>query len=179
MDQMASSKSLMNLVEVYQTSQAIMTANKLGIFRALESGHNTVNRVAGKLRLSNRGVERLLQSLASLGIIRSEDGPSGSIHYGLTPLGRDSFGSDGKITAWTEHYRTLFQLWSELPTSIERGTAILKRTHDIDVDSYARGLMESYLLTQRKLHDVVDLDGDVRLLDMGGGAGHYTILAVK
>jgi len=37
--------------------------------------------------------------------------------------------------------------------------------------------MESYLISPWKLHKVIDLTGDIRMLDVGGGAGHLTVLA--
>lgn len=174
---MNSVNEIMNLLGKYQHAQVLITANKLGIFSLLESGIKSTDYIANRLSISKRGVVRLVETLEEMGLIQSIQGPKNHTKIKATKTALQCFGKNGLIKNWTMHHGTLYDLWDDLPESLRKGKPILKNTHDIDVQAYARGLTESYLLQPKKLHKIINLKGKIKMLDMGGGAGHYTILA--
>jgi protein-L-isoaspartate O-methyltransferase len=168
----------MQLIEKYQQSQLLITANELKIIPLLLSGVETAEELTSKLKVSTRGVERLLFALKNLGLVTiAKQRHTASLRFKPTKLATQCFGNNGLIRNWTAHQGTLFRLWADLPRSIRDDAPLLRDTHDIDVESYAKGLMEQYELSPRKLHDIIDLRGHAKLLDIGGGVGHYSIMA--
>ncbi|MEO9321524.1 MAG: methyltransferase [Nitrososphaera sp.] len=168
---------VMQLIEKYEQAQVIMAANELEIIPLLEHEQSNSEELSLRLKVSERGIERLLLALKDLGLVKGSPASGSRIRYRPTRLGIECFGINGKIRNWTAHHKNLFRSWASLSESIRTDAPILKNTHDLNVASYAYGLMELYLLQYRKLQDVVNLRGKIKLLDVGGGLGHYTILA--
>lgn len=167
---------LMQTIEEFQTSQIIITAVKLDLFSKLEEKNYSIEELSKKTNLSKEGLERVLTALEDISLISSKK-KSGGKQYFTTKLATKCFGNDGILKNWVKHQGTLYSIWENLPSSIRSGKPILKKTHDIDVQSYALGLLENYSLNQKKIHDVVKLDGPI--LDIGGGAGHFLMEALR
>ena len=156
-----------------------MTSNFLQVFAEIDSETKTVSEITRSLGLSHRAFLRLAEPLFLIGLLERKQRRDGTTILRLSRSARSAFGKEGNIHFWTEHHRTLFRIWSSLPRSIKNDAPYLRSTHDLDVESYARSLAESYSLSTRKLHDVVELQGPTRLLDVGGGIGHYTVSAAQ
>lgn len=170
---------VMKLVEKYQQAQVLIAANELAIIPLLESGAKTPGEISERLGVSERGIERLLVALADLGLVKTtkRNSSAHATKFKPTKLALQCFGEEGQIRNWIAHQGTLFRLWADLAKSVREDKPLLRNTHDIDVKSYTKGLMEQYILSEKKLQRITDLRGKIKMLDVGGGAGHYTIMA--
>lgn len=169
-------QKIMDLIEQYQASQLFIIAERIGLFIILHKKPLTLDVLAQKLNIPKRGLERLLDALVSLEIVQCIENNKQK-KYVATEIAIECFGKEGKIKNWTLHQGTLFKLWANLYEAMKFDKPLLKRTHDIDVEAYGQGLVETYRLSSPKLHEVVSLEGKLRLLDAGGGLGIYSILA--
>lgn len=165
-------KQIMETVEAFQTSQIIITAIKLDLFTKLDGNFFSVKELSKSTKLSNKGLERLLTALEYVSLINSKTQNKKKI-FSTSKLATKCFGKDGILKNWVKHQASLYSIWNELPKAIKSGKPVLEKTHDIDVESYALGLMESYLLYKKSLHNVINLQSPI--LDIGGGAGHILI----
>jgi len=74
---------LSRLINGFQISQAIHVAAVLGIADLLEGGPRTSDDLAAATDTHPRSLYRLLRALASVGVLREDDGRT----FALTPLG--------------------------------------------------------------------------------------------
>lgn len=171
---MKSPKQIMKSVEDFQTSQIIITAVKFDLFTKLDGKYFSVKELTIKTKLSKRGLERLIDALEDISLLKSKL-KKGIKYYSSTKLATKCFGVNGVLKNWVKHQATLYSIWNNLSLSVKSGKPALEKTHDIDVKSYALGLMESYLLSKNKIHNILKLQSPV--LDVGGGTGHFLINA--
>jgi len=160
-------------VEGFQSSKLIVAAVRMNLFPTLEEVPSTSSSLAYRLGLSERGTLGLLEGLMQMGLVtRNGDGI-----YAVPAEVAMCLGRGGHLSQWVKHQGTLYDLWEGLEQSARSGRPLLANTHDIDVPAYAWGLLEDYASSSPKLHEVVDLSGEIRVLDAGGGTGHYLIYA--
>ena len=171
---MKSIRKTIRIIEGYQKSQVLITAVELGIFKMLEEKPTSLNKIAQKLAIPERPLHSLLEALRELDMVKRN---GNTLEYSATDISIQCFGEKGCIRNWTSHQGALFGLWVNLPMVIKSNKPILKKTHDINVEAYEKGLVEEYLLSSPKLHEVVTLSGSLTMLDAGGGLGIYSVFA--
>jgi|SRR5659263_31134 len=102
----------------FTTTRVLVAAVDIGLFTHIASGHRTVTDIAKKADASERGVEIILNALASLDFLTKSNGT-----YDLTPLS-DKFLVKGKTSYFgdfVQHVDGLWEPWSHLTNVTKTG----------------------------------------------------------
>lgn len=160
--------------------QAVTTAVELGIFPALDARPCTVNELAQRLKVQERGLEALLPALAALNYVEEKNG---RYHYSsLTTkwlIDHDTFDAQALLHFWSAAGRDLLPHTTEVIRTGKRPFEFYAWTEaDADLsDAYQRQLAMNALTAGPSVIKKLTLpDEPTRLLDVGGGHGTYSIL---
>ena len=176
---------LERLVNGYRISQAIYVAATLGIADLLAGGARTSDDLAAEAGADPRSLYRLLRALASVGVLREDDGR----RFALTDVG-DGLRSDAPegIAGWAAFIGRppLWQAWGDLLHSVRTGENAFMHVHGTDVWSYRAQRPEENAVFDRAMRSLTgrsnrafveayDFGRFGTLVDVGGGNG--TLLA--
>jgi len=127
--------ALRRLVDGYQVSQAIHIAATLGIADLLTDGPRTSDDLAAATDSDPRALYRLLRALASVDVLREEEGR----RFSLTPLG-DCLRSDAPepVGGWAAYIDRPYywQVWADLLHTVKTGENAFRHLHGMDVWEY-------------------------------------------
>ncbi|MDQ6601971.1 MAG: acetylserotonin O-methyltransferase [Chloroflexota bacterium] len=175
------SVALRRLVDGYQISQAIYVAATLGIADLLTDGPRTSDALAAATDADPGTLYRLLRALASVNVLREEEGH----HFSLTPLG-DCLRSDAPepVRGWAAYSGRpyVWNAWADLLHSVKTGGNAFRHLHGMDVWEYRTGHPEENAifngamtaLSRRATASVLatyDFARFGRVVDVGGGRG--------
>jgi SAM-dependent methyltransferase len=175
--------ALRRLVDGYQVSQAIHVAATLGVADLLADGPRASDDLADESGAHPPSLYRLLRALASMGVLREEDGR----RFALTPLG-DCMRSDAPepVGAWAAYIGRLYrwQAWGHLLHSVRTGENAFRHVHGVDVWEYRarlpeegaifdRAMMDGSLAVVRSLLEAYDFGRFETVVDVGGGRGAF------
>jgi SAM-dependent methyltransferase len=128
---------LRQMLNGYQVSQALHVAATLGVPDLLAGGPRTRDELSTLTGTHPDALYRLLRALASVGVLREEDGR----RFSSTPLG-DGLRTDapqslaGMAESIGQPYR--WQPWAELLHSVRTGENAFRHVHGMDVWEYRR-----------------------------------------
>jgi hypothetical protein len=176
-----SADELRRIVNGYQASQAIHVAATLGIADLLAERPRTSDDLAAATGTSADALYRLLRALASLGILREEEGK----HFVLAELGLPlRTDAPDSIADWARfvgrrYYR---DAWSSLIDSVRTGENAFRLTHGVGVWEYRAERPEESTIFDRAMaatsrRDIrallaaFDFGRFRRVVDIGGGNG--------
>jgi ubiquinone/menaquinone biosynthesis C-methylase UbiE len=153
-----------------------MTAVSLGVFDRLEKSPATVQQVARDLHCQGRATELLLDALVGMGLLRGR----GSI-YANTPLAaRLLAGSaaDG-IAANFLHHDLTWADWGTLSEAVKLGRPVLPATaaaaDERAAEIFISAMHATGLRFATALAKAFPTQGPVRMLDVGGGSGIWSV----
>jgi predicted O-methyltransferase YrrM len=174
-------KRLMDLSTAYWGSQALFTANRLGIFTLLANGPMTADRIAAALNTTPRSTALLLDACEGIGLLDSTDGnyANSALASALLVPGGPTY--MGEAIMYGE---AMYKGWGDLVESVKSGKP------SVQPDSYLSENLESTREFVRAMHNralgigrmlvsLCDLSGRKKLLDIGGGPGTYSALFVN
>lgn len=159
--------------------QVLSTAVHLNIFNTLHERPSTLPELTQSLNCQERGLQKLLAALAGLGYVAERDG-----RYQVTAmtekwfLDEENLDLNAATICWDAFLR---ELWPQAPEIVQSGerpfnfyqftadTPGLSHAHQTMMMGNAR-LMASDIVKKVKLPQ-----GPIRLLDVGGGHGMFTI----
>ena len=166
---------LMRLANNYAESRTLLIAVELGIFTVLGQGVRRVNEMARRCRTTTEGMRLLLNALVGLGLIAVRNGLYRNCLLARTYLDERS---PRRVTdlMWllTHHWSD----WTQMSGAIRRGrpgwspvtdTQAFRRRFALAMHGRSHALAQATLATIRlpRRH--------VRLLDLAGGPGSYSI----
>ena len=175
--------ALVDMINGYWMTQMIYTAARLGIADALAEGPQTVSALAGRLRVHERSLYRLLRALASRGIFAETQEGS----FGLTPMAEmlrsDVPGSLHSLALYSgdpEQHR--YDSWGDLHETVRTGEPAFHRRTGVSPFTYltrnpeaARtfdAAMASYTAAaSRAILAGYDFSRHLHIVDVGGGNG--------
>ena len=161
-------------------TQAICTAVELGVFEALP---DTVEGVAGSCGLESDRVRRLLRGLAELRLTSQDGDKWSTTARGEYLRAEHPWSLAGAAVEYGRHFP---RLWEELPAALQ--TASGWQAPDIFAEvarDPERARKHHQMLRSYALHDyaavpaALDLRGEERVLDAGGGLGALAGLLVE
>lgn len=174
-------RAIMELSTGYWASQALLTANRIGLFSVLAPGPSSEAEVAGRLGASARHTGLLLRACVGLGLLeRTGDA------YRNAPSA-ETFLVPGKPTYLGDALRysdDLYATWGRLEESLKSGRPA-KPAEDYtgrnpeQTRHFVRGMHNRALGIGMGLLSLVDLDGRGSMLDVGGGPGTYSALLAR
>jgi predicted O-methyltransferase YrrM len=162
-------------IRAFQESRAVLTALELDVFTAVGEGGGAPE-VAARLHTDPRATEMLLNALASLRLLVKREGV-----FHNSPAAARYFAAGGRDNARPAllHTAHLWQRWSTLTDCVRAGTAVAHeeiagRGEDWTAAFIAamhRNASERAPLVVR----AVGVENVLRMLDVGGGSGAYSI----
>ena len=175
--------ALKGLINGYQVSQAIHVAAALGLADLLVEGPRTSDELADAAGAHPPSLYRLLRALASVGVLREENGR----RFSLTPLG-DALRSDAPepIAGWAAFVGrpSYWQAWGHLLHSVLTGENAFGHVHGTDVWRYRAARPEESEIFDRAMTDLTrgvdrtiveahDFGRYGTVVDVGGGRGAF------
>ena len=167
--------ALSQRIRAFQESRAILTAIELDIFTAIGEGRKAAD-VAQERGLDPRAAEILLNALVALGLLEKE----GSVFFNTrTSAKYFAEGSQHNARPAMLHISHLWQRWSTLTDCLRTGTAV----EPSDIAERGKDWTEAFIAAMERnaaerAPDVVravGAGGILRMLDIGGGSGAYSI----
>lgn len=168
-------KQLMDLANGYADSKVLLVANELGVFTAIGTGGHRADALATSCRTTQEGMRLLLQALAALGLLRQNAG-----RYWNTPLalrfldGHSPYAITNLLWLLNHHWSN----WTDMTRAIRLGrpgwapvtkTAEFRRRFALAMQERSHVLAPPTIASFRLPRQAV------RVLDLGGGAGSYSI----
>lgn len=167
---------LLALVNASWTTQAIGAALRLGIPAALAEGARDLDTIAERTSSHAPSLRRLLEALATLGLVGRDDGG----HWSLAGPGRLLIADvDGSLAAWAEFCAgPSWDVWRGLAESVRSGASQRSKRGFSRFDDDA----EAAAVFNRAMRDLtapiatafaarVQLVPTARVVDIGGGSG--------
>ena len=166
---------LNDMIRGFMPSRAILTALELDVFTAVGKG-GSAQQIAAKIQAAVRAIEMLLNVLVSLKLLEKHDGV-----YTNTPVAARFLaeGSPDSARAAQLHTANLWRRWSKLTDAVRTGTAVESGHDNGWVNSFIAAMDHGARGRARAVAQAVELNGERRMLDLGGGSGAYSIAFVK
>ncbi len=166
---------LTDMIRGFMPSRAILTALELDVFTAVGKG-GTAQQIATNIQASVRATEMLLNVLVSLKLLEKHDGI-----YTNTPVAARFLVESSPDSARTAqlHMANMWRRWSNLTESVRTGTAVESGRDNGWVKPFIAAMDHTARGRARAVAQAVTLNGERRMLDLGGGSGAYSIAFVK
>lgn len=169
---------IMALSTAFWGAQVLLTANRLGIFIALNGAPQSAAELAASLSLAPRHTELLLNACAGLGLLDETDGQfanSAAAGAYLVP------GRPGYLGNAIRYSDNLYQTWGELEACVRVGepqmaTATYTGAEREITRDFVYGMHDRAMGIGRVLAEMVELGAARKLLDVGGGPATYACL---
>jgi hypothetical protein len=173
--------AIVRLSTAYWESQALLTANRIGLFDVLADGARSSEDVAGALQLDPRSTGLFLRALVGLGFLQEESGRFANAPVAATFLVRRSPAFMGNAIRYSDQ---LYATWGQLEASLRSGRPALAAEAYLGDDpvrtrTFVQAMHERALGVARALVAIVDLRGRRSMLDVGGGPGTYSVLLTE
>lgn len=170
---------IMELSTAYWGSQALLTSNRIGIFRILgEEGALSVEELATKLGIMPRPTRLLLDACVGLGLLEKDDYKYRNSLLSKTYLvpGVPSYLGDA-----IQYSDNLYATWGELETALHQGGPPMQPETYLGRDeattrAFVYGMHNRALGIGNAMLSLVDLSERKQMLDVGGGPGTYSAL---
>lgn len=162
-------------------SAAMFAACDLGVFDGLAEGAATAPELAGRLGASERGVQALLDSCASLGLVE-KDGP---VYRNTETAGRHlTSAAPESLLAALKLQAATFPMWNGLAKAVREGKPVLPPSHMLGEDPeltrhLTLGMHQRALGLARCLAECVDLGDRSLVADVGGGPGTLSVALAR
>jgi ubiquinone/menaquinone biosynthesis C-methylase UbiE len=165
------------LVAGFRAARAVFVAASLGVFEAVDSSDGTLERIAAIAELSSKGTRVLLDALVAAGFLEKDAG-----RYRNTEFARACFLDAGPRTMShnLRYQEALMQPYASLGDTLRNGEPSLDllelvRHHQGFAAAYTRGMLPIALKPATELANALELGEAIELLDVGGGAGSYSL----
>ncbi len=154
-------------IRAFQESRVILSALELDVFTAIGEGA-TAAQLAERICAAPRATEMLLNALAALSLLVKRDG----VFYNSEEAARYfAEGSPDNARPALLHTAHLWQTWSTLTNSVRAGTVTVGDWTESFIAAMHRNASERAPLVVK----AVGAEGVIRMLDVGGGSGAYSI----
>lgn len=172
---------LQRIARAYTESATFYAALDLGLFSHVDSGHDTVEKLASAMDILPLNAERLVTAVQAMGLVQQDGGQLINAPDAKRYLVR---GQPAYAEAWMTFTRPQVADWFTLTEHLRDKTPpmLLGKYVDMTVDdarAYHAATFSVGMGAGRRFARQVDLSGRKLLLDLGGGSGAYSINAVQ
>lgn len=173
---------LQSMARAFINSAALFAAIDLRLFTAVANGNDTPEAFAAEADISTLNADRLMTMCAASGLLEWRDG----IYVNAPDVQRFLVEGESRYAgAWLQFLRPRWQRWGQLtellqteePAQITPGSVV-----DITVErarDYHKATASVGFGSGRRFVREVDLSKRKKLMDLGGGSGAYSIVAVQ
>ena len=169
---------LIGMAAGFQYAKILLTANELGVFKAIGGKARTANEVAKSLKLDPEATGLLMGALLGLGLLTHKSGRYSNALDVQKYLASDD--SEDGIACITSHMNHMYESWQRLDEVIKKGRPKKTGQPKILADkkrnrAFICGMFEIGYGTAKALADKLDMKGVVKMADIGGGPAQYPI----
>ncbi len=173
--------SIVRLSTAYWESQALLTANRIGLFDVLADGAKSADEVAVTLLLDPRSTALFLRALVGLGFLAEAEGRFANAPVAATFLVKRSPAFMGNAIRYSDQ---LYATWGNLEGALRSGKPALPAESYLGDNqdrtrTFVKAMHERALGVARALVSILDLTGRRSMLDVGGGPGTYSVLLTE
>ncbi len=173
--QAASPRAILEMATAFQRSRVLLTAHELNLFTVLDEGPKSSADVAKTLGADQRGTDRLMNALCTLGMLEKRDG-----RFSTTPpASRFLVRGRPEFMGGLMHTVHLWETWSTLTEAVRHGGSVVARPIGDQGERWLQAFIAAmHWRGQQHARTVVgtlDLSGVSRVLDVGGGSGVYAM----
>lgn len=157
----------------FMPARIILSAHELGVFVGLRDGPRRASELAAKLSCSERGMERLLAALVTLGLLTKKDGK-----FALSEVARRALLPESpEFLSALDHVNQMWETWTTLSDAVRRGGKVIGPPMvERDADYFRKFISAMHAHASPRANEVlslIDLSNVRRVLDLGGGSGAY------
>jgi SAM-dependent methyltransferase len=179
-NRITSSAELMAAASAFRRSRILLTGFELNVWTALGEGRRSSADLARELRLDARGLDRLMNALVSIGLLKKEGGRFENTPLSTRHLVRGRPGYLGGLV----HSVNLWDSWSTLTQAVARGGTVLRRHSSAGgrkarVRGFISAMHQRATAQAAATVKLLDLSNVQAVLDVGGGSGAYAMALVK
>ena len=148
----------------------VTVAGSTGILRLLAEKDATPGDVASELGLDALAAGKVIRALCALGIVESD----GDYYHVVTALRSHFLPGDDDLLPFLEHSHAMYERWGANlePWLRGEGWGTAERTPE-EVRRFGAAMRAMGSQMARRAAAVLDLEGVDRVLDVGGGWGHF------
>lgn len=162
---------LQELLWSFAGHRVVTVAGRTGILGLLARQTATPEQVAQQLELDPLATGKMLRALTALGLVEHVAGG-----YRVAPGLAPHFAGDDDIAPFLEHSHMMYERWGESLEPWLRGEAWTPHPRGAaDARRFGAAMRGIGAHLSRFVADLLDLTGARRLLDVGGGFGHYAM----
>lgn len=167
--------SILEMSGYYWRTCALHAAVKLDIFSLIGEDQVTCHELSRKLKADKRGLEVLLDALASLELLIKKDDTYKNSQPSQLFLSK---ASPRYVGFMIMHHYHLMDSWHNIDKAVLEGGPIRDRSSFSDEEwreSFLMGMFNSGMAVAPEVSKIIDLSGCSHLLDLGGGPGTFAI----
>lgn len=171
--------ALLETISAFRLSRIILTAFELEVFSILGSKKLTSANIAKLAKTDPRGMDRLLNALCALGLLKKKNRNFANTTISKTYLikGQPNF------LAGLGHSADLWNRWSTLTQAVIKGGTVIERSalkrKEKQLKGFIAAMHERASAQAAETIKRLDLTDVYRTLDIGGGSGGYSIALVR
>jgi len=178
-DVIASLPQLREAVYGFRRSRIILTAFELDLFSRLAERSMSSEQLAKTINADARAVDRLLNALCALGLVRKSRG-----RFANTRIARDFLTAGApRFLAGLAHTASQWQSWHTLSAAVRRGGTVCERkTGPGDgkrLAGFIAAMHERATPQAPAIVNLLDLTKVRRCLDIGAGSGAYAMALAR
>jgi len=163
---------LQELLWGFASHRVITVAARAGVLSSLAEHETTVEELATELGLAPHPLGKVVRALTALGIVE----PVGDRYRMVDTLAPHFRRGPEEVTPFLEHSHDLYDRWGENLEPWLRGQEWTVRRRDpAGMRRFGAAMRAMGSELARRLAAELELDGVERMLDVGGGFGHYAL----
>jgi SAM-dependent methyltransferase len=176
---MGAKEDIFGVARAFMRSRIILTAAELDLFSIIQDSFTSVDKIAERCGCDRRALARVLDCLVMFGLLDKK----GDV-YSLTGEGA-IFSSKHPASELPMllHMNRLWDNWSDLTEIVEKGAGSKQKPPaPMDMADRRAFIGAMHVIGRTLSEDIaasLDLSGYLKLLDIGGGSGTYTIAFLK
>jgi hypothetical protein len=161
---------LQRLLWGFASHRVITVAGRTGILRLLAERDFSADEIASKLELDELATGKVVRALAALGIAEAE----GNRYRAAAGLREHFLPGERDVVPFLEHSHAMYERWGATLEPWLRGEdwPVAERTPE-EVRRFGAAMRAMGAQNARRLAGILDLEGVYRMLDVGGGWGHF------
>lgn len=162
----------------FRISRILLSAFELDVFTLVESGVNKSNQIADKIKTDPRATERLLNALCACELLGKDE----DSFYNLPGLGELLNRESPNCMLSLSHTNRLWSTWGNLTHAVREGKApeqIMKSKNEGDLKHLINAMQERGAPQAREILSRLELKEKIKLLDVGGGSGIFSVEFLK
>ena len=154
----------------FASHRVITVAGRTGILRLLAAKDLSTDEIAAELELDALATGKVVRALTALGIAEAE----GDRYRVASGIREHFLPGDRDVVPFLEHAHDMYERWGSTLEPWLRGEdwPVAERTPE-EVRRFGAAMRAMGAQNARRLAAVLDLEGVDRMLDVGGGWGHF------